>query len=208
MNRFVAIEGCIGAGKTTVTKMLAESINAPIMLENFEDNPYLQNFYADPDKHAFPLELFFMAERYQQQKSLLEKINLFDEQVFMDYAFVKSFIFANMTLKNEDEKQLFKMLFSIINQNIRPPDLIIYLHKSTDLLLQNIAKRGRSYEQEIPAEYLDNLNHAYMDYFKTQTKSKVVIVDSEQLDFIENKVDFEQIKQICGQSFEKSLNYV
>ena len=150
MHKFITIEGCIGAGKTTLSNMLSDAYQCTQILENFEDNPYLKNFYADPEKHAFSLELYFMAERFQQQKKLLEEINLFEQKLVSDYAFFKSLIFANITLK-EDELQLFKKLFHIINTNIKSPDIILYLHKPVDLLLQNIKKRARDYEQNITA---------------------------------------------------------
>ena len=206
MYNFITIEGCIGAGKTTLSKMLADYYACNSVFENFEDNPYLQNFYKDPEKHAFSLELFFMAERYQQQKKLIEEINLFGDKVVSDYAFFKSLVFANITLK-DDELQLYKMLFHIIYPNIKSPDIILYLHKPAEELLSNIQKRGRSYESDISKEYLDSLNETYMDFFKQQHKSKVVIVDSAQLDFVERKEDFHYLIEILNTSFDKKINY-
>ena len=207
MYNFITIEGCIGAGKTTLSKMLADHYACNSVFENFEDNPYLQNFYKDPEKHAFSLELFFMAERYQQQKKLIEEINLFGDKVVSDYAFFKSLVFANITLK-DDELQLYKMLFHIIYPNIKSPDIILYLHKPAEVLLSNIQKRGRSYESDISKEYLDSLNETYMDFFKQQHKSKVVIVDSAQLDFVERKEDFHYLIEILNTSFDKKINYM
>lgn len=207
MYNFITIEGCIGAGKTTLSKMLADYYACNSVFENFEDNPYLQNFYKDPEKHAFSLELFFMAERYQQQKKLIEEINLFGDKVVSDYAFFKSLVFANITLK-DDELQLYKMLFHIIHPNIKSPDIILYLHKPAEVLLSNIHKRGRSYEADISIEYLDSLNETYMDFFKQQRKSKVVIVDSAQLDFVERKEDFHYLIKILNTSFDKKINYM
>ena len=207
MYNFITIEGCIGAGKTTLSKMLADHYACNSVFENFEDNPYLQNFYKDPEKHAFSLELFFMAERYQQQKKLIEEINLFGDKVVSDYAFFKSLVFANITLK-DDELQLYKMLFHIIYPNIKSPDIILYLHKPAEVLLSNIQKRGRSYEADISKEYLDSLNETYMEFFKQQGKSKVVIVDSAQLDFVGRKKDFHYLIEILNTSFDKKINYV
>lgn len=207
MYNFITIEGCIGAGKTTLSKMLAAHYSCTSFFENFEDNPYLQNFYEDPAKHAFSLELFFMAERYQQQKKLLEEINLFGDKVISDYAFFKSLIFANITLK-DDELQLYKMLFHIIYPNIKSPEIILYLHKPTDLLLANIKKRGRSYESDITGDYLEKLNETYLDFFKQQNKSKVVIVDSANLDFVKRKDDFIFLLQILDTHFDKKINYL
>jgi deoxyguanosine kinase len=205
---FITIEGCIGAGKTSLTKRLAEDFGAPYILENFEDNPYLKNFYEDPDRHAFSLELYFMAERFQQQKELLNKVNLFDNTIFSDYAFFKSVIFAGITLKKEDEIRLFKMLFNIIIHNIKYPDLILYLYKPTELLLKNIASRGRDYEQKIEASYLDNLNNAYLDFFKKQSNSTVIILDSSELDFVKSEDDYKYIKSLLSKPYDKKLNYI
>jgi deoxyguanosine kinase len=204
---FITIEGCIGAGKTTLSKKLSDRLACPSVLENFEDNPYLQNFYNDPEKHAFSLELYFMAERYQQQKKLLENMNLFEQKVVSDYAFFKSLVFANITLK-EDELQLYKMLFHIIYPNIKAPEIIIYLHKPVDLLLENIKKRGRAYETAISAEYLEKLNTTYLDFFKQQDKSTVIILDSAKLNFVSNEQDFEFIFSLLEQQYSKKINYL
>lgn len=207
MYNFITIEGCIGAGKTTLSKKLSDRLACPSVLENFEDNPYLQNFYNDPEKHAFSLELYFMAERYQQQKKLLENMNLFEQKVVSDYAFFKSLVFANITLK-EDELQLYKMLFHIIYPNIKAPEIILYLHKPVDLLLENIKKRGRAYETGISAEYLEKLNTTYLDFFKQQDKSTVIILDSAKLNFVSNEQDFEFIFSLLEQQYSKKINYL
>lgn len=205
---FIAIEGCIGTGKTSFAKKMATDFSIPFELENFEDNPYLKNFYTDPDKNAFSLELFFMAERYNQQKKIIQDLNLFNQHIITDYAFIKSQVFANITLKNQDDLHLFKMLFNIINQNIKAPDVILYLHKKTDILLANIKKRGRSYEQNIGAEYLENLHIAYLQYLKQQDKSKVIIVDSTNLDFVKNYSDYEYIKELLNNNYSEKINFV
>lgn len=205
---FITIEGCIGAGKTSLTKMLAKDFNAPFLLENFEDNPYLKNFYEDPEKHAFSLELYFMAERFQQQKDLQSKINLFDNLIISDYAFFKSMIFAGITLKKEDELRLFRMLYNIISNNIKAPDIILYLHKPIELLLENIKTRGREYEKKIPAEYLEQLNHAYLDFFKKQTQSKVIVLDSSKIDFVQSENDYEYIKNLFSVEYIKQIIYL
>ena len=207
MYNFITIEGCIGAGKTTLSKKISEAFSCPSVLENFEDNPYLQNFYANPEKHAFSLELYFMAERYQQQKKLLENMNLFGQKVVSDYAFFKSLVFANITLK-DDELQLYKMLFHIIYPNIKSPDIILYLHKPVDLLLANIKKRGRSYETAISGDYLEKLNNTYLDFFKQQEKSKVIILDAANLDFVENEADFDHILNLFKEEYNKKINYL
>lgn len=205
---FVSIEGCIGTGKTSFAKKIAADYNIPFELENFEDNPYLENFYADPDKNAFSLELYFMAERYKQQKNIIKNLNLFNQNIIADYAFIKSQVFANITLKNEDDLRLFKMLFNIINQNLKAPDLILYLHKKTDILLENIAKRGRSYEQNISGEYLEQLHQAYISYLKQQTKSTVLVVDSSSLDFVKNEKDYTFLKALLNKKYTEKFNFI
>lgn len=207
MYNFITIEGCIGAGKTTLSKMLGEHYECNCVFENFEDNPYLQNFYKDPEKHAFSLELFFMAERYQQQKKILENMNLFGGKTISDYAFFKSLVFANITLK-EDELQLYKTLFHIIYPNIKSPEIILYLHKPVDLLLENIKKRGRSYELDISSSYLEQLNATYLNFFKQQNKSQVLIVDTSKLDFVSNKKDFDFILELLNKKYHKKINYL
>jgi deoxyguanosine kinase len=204
---FITIEGCIGAGKTTLSIMLANAWDAPCFFENFEDNPYLKSFYEDPEKNAFPLELYFMAERFQQQKKLLEERNLFTQQVVSDYAFFKSLVFANITLKN-DELQLYKMLFHIMYPNIKSPDIILYLHKPIELLLQNIKNRGREYEANITGEYLEKLHQTYMDFFKQQENSKIIILDTSQIDFVKNKEDFTYIVSLFTKNYDKKIIYL
>lgn len=205
---YIAIEGCIGSGKTSFTEMLAKDFAIPAAYENFENNPYLENFYADPDKNALSLELFFMAERYNQQKEIIQNLNLFNQYIISDYAFIKSQVFANITLKNTDDLQLFKMLFNIIHQNLKAPDLIVYLYKSVDILQDNIKKRGRSYEQNIPASYLENLNDAYLNYLKQQTKSKVIVINTNELDFVKNPKDYQLLKDLLQKKYTEKMNFI
>lgn len=187
--------------------MLSKTYNCAKILESFEDNPYLENFYKNPEKNAFSLELYFMAERFQQQKRILEEINLFDQKLISDYAFFKSLVFANITLK-EDELQLYKKLFHIINTNIKSPDIILYLHKPVDLLLHNIKKRARSYEQNISGDYLQKLNNTYIDFFKQQNKSKVILLDTRDIDFVHKKDDYDLILDLFMNNYNKKLNYL
>lgn len=205
---YIAIEGCIGTGKTSFAKKFAYDIEVPIVLENFEDNPYLKNFYANQEKSALSLELYFMAERFKQQKEIINNINLFNKTVISDYAFVKSQIFANITLSNQDDLHLFKMLFQIINQNVKSPDIILYLHKNTDALLKNITKRGRDYEQNIEATYLEKLDKAYMQYFKQQSSSKVLIVDSSNLDFVKSPKDYQFVKELLNKKYTQKITFI
>jgi 2-amino-4-hydroxy-6-hydroxymethyldihydropteridine diphosphokinase len=186
---YIAIEGNIGAGKTTLASKLAEDCNAKLVLERFADNPFLPKFYKDQSRYAFPLEMSFLADRYQQLSDDLAQFDLFKDFVVADYHIFKSLIFAKVTLQ-EDEFRLYKTMFDIIHKEMPKPDLYVYLYQNTARLLHNIKKRGRSYEQEIPAEYLEKINQGYLDYIKTQTDLNVLIIDVSALDFVKKQSDY------------------
>jgi len=204
--QFISVEGNIGVGKTTFSKMLSQSLNFQLILEEFADNPFLPKFYKNPERYAFSLELFFMAERYRQLGSIREQ-NLFSKGVVSDYFFMKSNLFAKNNL-SEDELLLFNRLSSIALNNLPKPDLILYLHSDVVRLQENIAKRGRDYEQNISDVYLSDIQNTYFDFFKKQSEYPVVIVDVTELDFVENKKAFIQLKEITEQSFEKGLHRI
>jgi 2-amino-4-hydroxy-6-hydroxymethyldihydropteridine diphosphokinase len=195
---YIAIEGNIGAGKTTLVSKLAEDFNAKTVLERFADNPFLPKFYKDQNRYAFPLEMSFLADRYQQISDDLAQFDLFKDFIIADYHIFKSLIFAKVTLA-EDEYRLYKTLFDIIYKEMPKPDLYVYLYQNTDRLLANIKRRGRSYEQEIPAEYLEKINNGYLDYIKTQKDLNVLVVDVSERDFVKNQEDYifilEEIKK-------------
>jgi len=186
---YIAIEGNIGAGKTTLSTKLSEDCNAKLVLERFADNPFLPKFYKDQNRYAFPLEMSFLADRYQQLSDDLAQFDLFKDFVVADYHIFKSLIFAKVTLQ-EDEFRLYKTMFDIIHKEMPKPDLYVYLYQNTDRLLENIKKRGRSYEQEIPADYLEKINQGYLDYIKTQTDLNVLIIDVSDLDFVKKQEDY------------------
>jgi deoxyguanosine kinase len=186
---YIAIEGNIGAGKTTLSTKLAEDCNAKLVLERFADNPFLPKFYKDQSRYAFPLEMSFLADRYQQLSDDLAQFDLFKDFVVADYHIFKSLIFAKVTLQ-EDEFRLYKTMFDIIHKEMPKPDLYVYLYQNTERLLSNIKKRGRSYEQEIPADYLEKINQGYLDYIKTQTDLNVLIIDVSDLDFVKKQEDY------------------
>jgi deoxyadenosine/deoxycytidine kinase len=186
---YIAIEGNIGAGKTTLATMMAEDFNAKTVYERFADNPFLPKFYKDQNRYAFPLEMSFLADRYQQIADDLSQLDLFKDFVVADYHIFKSLIFAKVTLA-EDEFRLYNTLFSIIYREMPKPDLYIYLYQNTERLLQNIRKRGRSYEQEIPAAYLEKINNGYLDFIKTQQNLNVLVLDVSDLDFVKNQSDY------------------
>lgn len=186
---YIAIEGNIGAGKTTLATKIAEDCNAKLVLERFADNPFLPKFYKDQNRYAFPLEMSFLADRYQQLTDDLAQFDLFKDFIVADYHIFKSLIFAKVTL-HEDEFRLYKTMFDIIRKEMPKPDLYVYLYQNTERLLANIKKRGRSYEQEIPADYLEKINRGYLDYIKTQTDLNVLVIDISDLDFIKKQSDY------------------
>ncbi len=192
---YIAIEGNIGVGKTTLTTKIAEDFNAKIVLERFADNPFLPKFYKDQTRYAFPLEMSFLADRYQQLADDLSQFDLFKDFILSDYHIFKSLIFAKVTL-NEDEFRLYKTLFDIIYKEMPKPDLYIYLYQNTEKLLENIKKRGRNYEQEIPAEYLDKINKGYIDYINSQTDLNCLIIDVSEFDFVKKQSDYIKVLDV------------
>ena len=186
---YIAFEGNIGAGKTTLTTRIAEDFNAKTVLERFADNPFLPKFYEDQNRYAFTLEMSFLADRYKQLSDDLAQFDLFKEFIVADYHIFKSLIFAKITL-TEDEYRLYRTLFDIINREMPKPDLYIYLYQNPERLVQNIKKRGRSYEQKIPVDYLDKINSGYLDYIESQTELNVLIIDVSNRDFVKNQEDY------------------
>jgi deoxyadenosine/deoxycytidine kinase len=192
--RFLVIEGNIGAGKTTLAHRLSEDLNARLVLEQFADNPFLPKFYADRDKYSFPLELSFLADRYNQIKKEVLQPELFRSMMISDYYFTKSAIFAANTLQ-EDEYRLFRRLFNIVFESLPKPDLYVYLHLSVENLMRNIRKRGREYEQQMDPGYLESIQKGYFDYFRQVTQFPVLIIDTNKLDFVDRPEDYQLLKQ-------------
>ena len=200
-HRFITIEGNIGAGKTTLAHLLAKRLNARLILEEFADNPFLPKFYENPKQYAFPLELFFMAERYKQLKDTLYKTDLFQSITVSDYLFTKCLLFARINLP-EEEFRLFQKLYDIMQQQLVFPDLIIYLHSSIDRLQRNIKKRNRSYEQKIPDSYLQSIQDTYTNYIKQHTV-KTIFVEADNADFLSNEKHINAIAEALETNFEE-----
>lgn len=197
---FVTIEGNIGAGKTTLAHLLAKHFNARLILEKFADNPFLPKFYENPAQYAFPLELFFMAERFKQLKELLQQKDMFQNLTISDYLFTKCLLFAKVTLP-EDEFRLYQRLFDIIHQQLIQPDLLIYLHAPVNKLQSNIRKRNRSYEQNIPDEYLFNIQETYTHYIK-QHNVTTLIIDASNADFLGNEKHLKTVIDALDKEYE------
>lgn len=189
---YVVIEGNIGSGKTTLSKLLAERWGSRLMLEEFRDNPFLPKFYENPKQHGFALELSFLAERYHQKRDELNRTDLFKPGIVCDYSFAKSLVFARINL-DEDEFELYQNLFHIIHGRLAKPDLLVYLHCSAEKSLQQIKKRGRTYEQEISLEYLEKINSGYLGFFKQHADAKIVLLNTDNLDFVSSANDLNQV---------------
>lgn len=186
---YLVIEGNIGAGKTTFSKMIAEDQKAKLFLERFHDNPFLPKFYEDKKRYAFPLELSFLADRHQQLVEDIGQFDLFRKFAVADYDFYKSLIFAQVTLQ-KDEYQLFKRLFEVMYRELPKPDLYVYFYQTTDRLLENIQKRGRDYEQSIDADYLRTIHQGYMQFIRQQNYLNTKVIDLSKLNFVENREDY------------------
>tara|TARA_B100001750_G_scaffold221598_1_gene210298 strand:- start:60 stop:803 length:744 start_codon:yes stop_codon:yes gene_type:complete len=186
---YITIEGNIGAGKTTLSTMIAEDFNAKLILERFKDNPFLPKFYEDQARYAFPLEMSFLADRYQQLLDDIGQYDLFKDFMIADYDSYKSLIFARVTL-SEEEYALYKKLHQIMYKELVKPDLYIYLYQNTERLLANIKKRGRDYEQKISEDYLLKINQGYLNWIKNKAGDNVKIIDISELDFVKNREDY------------------
>ena len=190
--KYIVIEGNIGAGKTSLASMISEQFKAKLLLERFADNPFLPKFYENPTRYSFPLELSFLADRYQQLKEELGSLDMFSPFTIADYYFMKSLVFASSTLE-EDEYNLYRQIFHIIHNSLPKPDLYVYLHVPPEKLLNNIAIRGRNYESSIDADYLTKIQDSYFAYFKQNQNYKYLILNTENIDFVNNEDDYNKI---------------
>jgi deoxyadenosine/deoxycytidine kinase len=205
--RYIAIEGVIGAGKTTLAKFLADHYQAKLLLEEFEDNPFLAKFYQEKDKFSFPLELSFLASRYHQVKNQIEKRDLFQETIVSDFVLYKSLVFASINLKG-DELDLYKKLFQIMFQQIPVPDLTIFIYHTTESLRKNIMLRGREYEMGIEESYLEQLNENYLSYFKQLSQHRIVIIDGKDYDIVHQPKNSEKLIQLANTEFPLGISYL
>ena len=204
--QFITIEGNIGAGKTTLAHLLSKHFNARLILEEFADNPFLPKFYENPGQFAFPLELFFMAERYKQLKELLQQKDMFQTITISDYLFTKCLLFAKVNLP-DDEFRLYQRLFEIIHQQLVQPDILIYLHAPVNKLQENIRKRNRIYEQKIPNEYLFNIQEKYTHYIK-EHRIKTLFVDASNANFLDNEKQVQVIINALDKDYENGQYFL
>ena len=187
----IAVEGTIGVGKTSLAKILGERLEAKLVLEEFEENPFLVDFYKDPERFAFQTQLFFLLSRYRQQQEL-QQTDLFTKALISDYMFVKDRLFAALNL-NDKEMGLYNSVARILEKNVSSPDMVIFLQSDTDRLMLNIKKRGREYEKSIDWKYIDALNQIYNEFFFRYDKSPLLIINTNDIDFVNNKTDLEEI---------------
>jgi len=188
---YIALEGPIAVGKTSLAQLLSKELGARLILEDFEDNPFLPDFYNDPERFGFQTQLFFLLQRYRQQQEL-RQVDMFQKLLVTDYMFVKDRLFASLNL-NEKEMQLYDTVANLLERNVIKPDLVIYLQADTDLLMRNIAKRGRAMENNITWEYIDALNQVYTEYFFRYQETPLVIINTNNIDFVKNESDLQEV---------------
>lgn len=191
-HRYIAIDGPIGAGKTTLVKMLAEDLSGQAIFEPAEKNPFLGDFYKDRAKNAFKTQLFFLLNRYQQQVELAQQ-DLFSTTTVCDYTFAKDLIFAQVNL-SPDEMQLYEMIYKLLDARLPKPDFVIYMQASPKVLMERIKLRGASYEKGITGDYLEMLTEAYNNYFFSYNTTPLLVVNSSDLDYVKNQRDWEDLK--------------
>jgi len=204
---YICIEGNIGAGKTTLARLLSAHLQARLILEEFEDNPFLPLFYQNPDRYALQTELTFLTDRYKQLSSLLVSMSLFEPVTVSDYNIYKSRLFARNNL-NDDDFRLYGKIFSIVESALPKPDLMIYLHQQPQRLLSNIRKRGRTYEEPITEGYLDSIQQAYLSYIRTEQRFPILLIEMDRIDFLKNQQDFGNIASLLRQTFSPGLHKI
>ena len=188
---YIAIEGPIGVGKTSLSKLIGEKLGARLVLEEFEENPFLSEFYKDPERYAFQTQLFFLLQRYRQQHEL-RQVDMFQNLVIADYMFIKDRLFASLNL-NEKEIELYDTVANLLEKNIIKPDLVIYLQGSTSSIMKKIVDRGRSIEKNITSDYIEALSQVYTEYFFRYQETPLVIINTDNIDFVNNENDFNEI---------------
>ena len=205
--QYICIEGNIGSGKTSLVDKLAFDFSGRKLLEQFEDNPFLPLFYNDPERYAFTVELFFMTERYKQMQNNIVNQDLFSNYLFADFCFIKTLLFARKNLSTEEYK-LFQMLFSVMNKSFPNPDLLVYIHRDIEYLVENIKVRDRSYEQQIKADYLKVIQDSYFEYLRNITSFPVLILDLKGLDFVRNDSNYETIKFLISKPYQPGVHRI
>ena len=204
---YIVVEGSIGAGKTTLATMLARDFNAQLVLERFADNPFLEKFYKDPEHYALPVEMTFLMDRHRQLKSLITTRDLFTDFIIGDYFIDKCLLFSKNNLA-ADEFALFRTVFDAVSGPLPKPDLILYLYTTPDRLLRQIARRGRDFERDITAGYLSDIQEKYLTYFRENQQTPILLVDTENVDFVEKESDYQRFKDIITHQYEPGIHRI
>lgn len=205
--QFIAIEGNIGTGKTTLCEGMQARFGCNLVLEQFTDNPFLPVFYKNPERYAFPVELFFMTERHKQLQAHFAEPDLFSTFTVSDYFFLKTLLFAKKNL-NDEEYRLFQRLFQVLNAPFPKPELLVYLHRPIEVLVKQIEKRGRSMEDYITPAYLENIQSAYFDFFKTNPAFPVLVIDMGDLDFVQEPALLDKLYETMGQRHSAGVTQI
>lgn len=206
-HRFIAIEGNIGAGKTSLCHLLFRDFGSRLLLEQFTDNPFLPFFYENPERYGFPVELFFMTERHKQLQEHFAQPDLFQQTTIADYFFVKTLLFAKNNL-NEEEYRLFQRLWQVLNQTFPKPDVLFYLHRPVETLMKQIEKRGRDYEKNISSDYLTSIQNAYFDFFKTEDSVPVVVIELNEVNYLEDEKLYQQLAEILKENYTPGMHFI
>jgi deoxyadenosine/deoxycytidine kinase len=206
-HNFIAVEGNIGTGKTTLCRMMEKDFGCRLILEQFTDNPFLPFFYENPERYAFPVELFFMTERHKQLQESLSQLELFPQMILADYFFMKTLLFAKNNL-NAEEFRLFQRLFHTLNAAFPKPDLLVYLHRSVDDLMDNIRSRGREIEKNIQASYLQSLQDAYFNYFKTEAGLPILVINVTNVYFWHDRKYYHKIAKLLQETYSPGMHTV
>ena len=204
-HKYIAIEGPIGVGKTSLAEILAKKLNSRLVLEGADNNPFITDFYKDISKHAFQTQMFFLLSRYKQQQELAQT-ELFQQGIISDYIFAKDRIFANLTL-DDNELKLYEQIHAILGVRVLKPDFVVYLQASTDVLLKRIAMRGRKFENQITAEYLAELNQAYNYYFFHYQETPLMVVNTSEIDFVHRDADLDDLLTHLGKVTKGTVYY-
>lgn len=206
-HQFLAVEGNIGAGKTTLCNLISEQFGSRLLLEQFTDNPFLPFFYENQERYGFPVELFFMTERHKQLQEHFAQPDLFQLTTIADYFFVKTLLFAKNNL-NDEEYRLFQRLWQVLNQTFPRPDVLFYLHRPVDILLKQIEKRGRDYEKNISGEYLAEIQNAYFDYFKSEVNVPIVVIDLNDKNYLDDKQVYSDLIDIFSKNYPNGTTFL
>lgn len=204
---YLVIEGNIGSGKTTFSEMIGRDYPSTLILEQFADNPFLPYFYEDPHRYGFPVELFFMTERYKQLQALGTQGDLFHSLMVSDYGFVKTLLFARINLP-PDEFRIFQKLWMVLESSLPRPELIVFLHRPVPELLDLIEKRGRDYEKQIKADYLQRVQDIYFEYFRGESQIPILLFDIQGKDFLEDKAYYDELLRVIAQTHRPGMQHI